>query len=487
MTHDILPSSALPNSTRPTILVAYPSDFYYVSGLDRVEIKTSQLLVASYLAQFYPVTYADFEISIGRPNTPVQIRRFERRVRDYFVAHPADILALSCWASISYMATLTVARIFRELYPDKLIIVGGYHPTARPEEFQTPENIIDYVVRGEGELAVADIAEAFPGRGRPSRTTVVEAPTFPAERFCAYNWDLVEPFVRAEFPKGLTNLYVYLSRGCPFDCSFCMESLKDRKWRAYPPDRAIDLLVEATRRFHPRGVAIADACFGMRPTWRREFLRLLAEIKPEYWLVFETRPEYLEEADIRILADLKVEVQLGIESCSPQILTLMKKTRHPVKFLEQFEHVSELMSTYGVLHRANLIFNHPGETEQTLEQTFAFMDRSFTRGDSCLIWGWHEYMHFPGCEIDRNSRYYEETFGSRFNCPQWWREESDQYEGSVNNVPSHDLSNGRTRLWERLAAERDGKFRASLSQKALKFAAEKYYPEWLDDSRYQQV
>lgn len=74
--------------------------------MERVEIKTSQLWLASYLDQYYPVTYADFEIEIGRPNTPTQIKRFRRKVRSYLEEQAFDILAISCWTSLSYRATL---------------------------------------------------------------------------------------------------------------------------------------------------------------------------------------------------------------------------------------------------------------------------------------------------------------------------------------------------------------------------------------------
>ncbi|NIP42840.1 MAG: cobalamin B12-binding domain-containing protein, partial [candidate division Zixibacteria bacterium] len=118
------------SKSSPSILLAYPSAFYAAGWGTRLELKSSQLLLASYLAQYYPVEFADFEISIGAPNSPSQVRRFQRKVKKYLAESDFDILALSCWASLSYTATLRVARTCRELYPDKPIIVGGYHATA---------------------------------------------------------------------------------------------------------------------------------------------------------------------------------------------------------------------------------------------------------------------------------------------------------------------------------------------------------------------
>jgi radical SAM superfamily enzyme YgiQ (UPF0313 family) len=474
-------------SSRPEILLAYPSCFHYPGHADQVDIRTSQLLLASYLSQFFPVTYADFEVTIGRPSTPAQIRRYERQVRHYLTDHECDILALSCWTSLSYRATLTTARIFRELYPDRLIVVGGYHPTALPMEFITRDNLIDYVVCGEGELALKEIADGWSTAGRPGETKILKAATFPEQSFVDYRWELTDDLVREHYPEGLLNVFIYLSRGCPFGCSFCMEPLKDRKWRAFSPEESIRILVDSVRRYDSHAVGISDACFGMRPAWRKEFLKRLVDIEPDFWVVFETRPEYLDADDIGMLARLKTEVQFGIESGSPEMLRLMKKSKQPEKFLERFAEVSNLMSDNGVLHRANLIMNHPGETRKTLQETFAYMDRLNGRRDSCLMWACSGYMHFPGCELDSNRAYYEQAFGTKIGSPRWWQEDEDQYEACHRSIPSDDFTEDDVNLWERMFDDRQDQLKDCLAPHAFEFAARKYYWEWKDDARFVQA
>jgi radical SAM superfamily enzyme YgiQ (UPF0313 family) len=452
--------------------------------MERVELKTSQLWLGSFLDQYYPVTYADFEIDIGRPNTSTQIKRYRRKVRAFLEQQPFDILAISCWTSLSYQATLTTARICRDLYPDKVIVVGGYHPSARPEEFITDDNVIDYIITREGELALKEIADNFHRTGRPPEPRIISGPMVGAEDFVTYNWDLAESFYRRNFPDGITTTCLYLSRGCPFGCSFCMEPSKVRKWRAFSPQEAVDEVMKLARRFDLYSVAIADACFGMRPSWRKEFLRRLVDCRPDFWLVFETRPEYLDVEDIELLSHIKLEIQLGIESGSPEMLRLMKKTRQPEKFLDRFSEVSRMLSEHKIIHRANMIFNHPGENHKTLDETFAFMDRLLDLDDSYLMWAMHGFMHFPGCEIDLNRQYYEETFGSQFLSGDWWKDEQDQYEHSQEFVPSGDLDGDDVRLWKSMADERDARMRDTLARPAFIFAASKYYQDWQDDYRY---
>jgi radical SAM superfamily enzyme YgiQ (UPF0313 family) len=471
----------------PSILLAYPSCFYYSLADDRVEIKTSLLLLASYVARFFPVQYADFELSIGRPASPVQIRRFERKVREFLQEREFDILALSCWTSLSYKATMMTARICRELYPDRLIVVGGYHPTARPEDFETPGDTIDYVVCGEGELALRQIAEEFRGHRRPPHTTVVKARSFMPADFVEYRWDLLDDSIPAEFQDSIGTLNIYLSRGCPFECTFCMESLKDRRWRAFTPERSITEIQRAAERFKPAAIGIADACFGMQDRWRKEFLERLADLRPPYWLLFQGRAEHLDEEDIRLLSEHRVEVQFGVESCSPTMLKIMKKTPHPEAYLDTFRRTSRRCSDYGIVHGANIIFNHPGETRETLGETFAFIDEELKRRDQTVIWVTHNYLHFPGSEVDRNRGDYERKYGSRFLSPTWWTLDEDQYANALKTVPSADLVDDAVSLWKRMLAERTVQLKNALTPLAFSFAAETHYRDWQSDPRYLPV
>jgi radical SAM superfamily enzyme YgiQ (UPF0313 family) len=475
------------DSSKPSILLAYPSCYYLPREQVRAEIKTSQLLLASYLAQSFPVEYADFEISIGRPTSEVQIRRFERKVRTYLDTRDFDILALSCWTSLSYKATLATAQIARELYPDCLIVVGGYHPSARPDDFRTSDNVIDYVVCGEGELALTDIARRFSAHGRPSQTEVVDGPALQPEDYVEVTWDLANSTTKSTTQDGFGTICVYLSRGCPFNCSFCVESLKEQSWRPHTPLSAIEEIRTAAERYHPAAIAIGDACFGVRSDWRKEFLRRLADLAPSYWVFFETRPEYLDPEDIAILQRLRVMIQFGIESCSPTILRLMNKAKQPDKYLARFRETSDVLSRNGVLHGANLIFNHPGETQQTLEETFAFIDTELETGGSSLIWTGRSYMHFPGSELDRNQSFYEREFGSAFLSPEWWRGDKEPLASSRRVIPSSDLQGGRTDLWKRMYESRDENFRKNLTTQTFRFAADTYFPEWRRDPRYEHA
>jgi radical SAM superfamily enzyme YgiQ (UPF0313 family) len=470
--------------TTPTILLVYPSSFYYPMEQERFEIKSSLLLLGSFLVQYFPVIYADFEITIGRPTGNIQIKRFERQVKAFLENQSYDILAISCWTSLSYMATMSVAKIARELYPEKLVVVGGYHPSAIPEDFLTADNIIDYVIKGEGELALMQIAENYPTAKRPSETKIVAGATILPENFIGMNWDIVESFLKTNFPAGLRSVALYLSRGCPFDCSFCMESLKERRWHPYPPEMAVNEVNSAAEQLKVSAINLGDACFGLQSRWRKEFFTRLIERNPNFWITFETRPELFDEEDVKLLSHLKVAIELGVESFSPYILGLMNKTKNPQKFLDDFRKTSSLLNQYGIVHMANLIFNHPGETERTLQETFAVVDELIDISDSYLIWACHDYMHYPGSFLDRNKEQFEKEYGTRILVREWWKVNEDQLVNCRKVIPSSGLSDDKLKLWRSMYKERENRIKNSLHPDAFQFAAETYSPSWRRDPRY---
>ena len=473
--------------SKPSILTLYPSCFYYPNWAGREQIKSSLWLLASYLSHHFPVEYADLELVIGRPNTAIQVRRFERRVRDYLAGKQFDILAISCWTSLCYKATMVTARAARELYPDRLIVVGGYHPTACPDDFITEDNVIDYIIRGEGELALTEIGRGFSAVGRPPETKIIVSPPLSSDQCVSVNWELIDDLVKREFPDGLNTLCVFLSRGCPFKCAFCMELIKERRWRAMPPDKAVEQVRIAGQRYRVIAVALGDACFGVQRSWRKRFFAGLADLAPAHWILMETRPDFIDEEDIRLLSKLKVQIQIGLESGSPRMLRIMNKTKQPDRYLAKFRKISHLLSEYNVVHGANLIFNHPGETEESVKETIAFVDQELARGKSSLIWACHEYSHFPGSEIDGNRRFYEEKYGSQFLSPRWWHEDEDQFEGGRKVIPSHDLTGERRKIWSKMIAEREPRFRDNLSPIAFHIAADTYWPDWRNDPRYKET
>jgi len=458
------------------ILLLFPSIFYFPQDIERVEIKSSLLYLYSFLKPHFEVQTLDLETEIGRPNSRVNIKRFKDKAKALLSQKSFDIVGISCWTSLSYQACIAVGSVIKEINPHSTIVVGGYHPSAVPDDFAYPGSPFDFLVIGEGEEAFLKICKGE--MDKKEQTTIISGDSGNLENFPFLD---LSPIGTGKNPQGrfIYPFYLYLSRDCPFSCNFCMEQAKRKRgWRSMSPDKAIEQIQRVVDELKPYSIALADACFGINPKWRKEFLKKLVEKNFDLWFSIETHPDLLDEEDADLLSDLKVEVQFGLESGSPTMLEIMHKVNNPERYLEHFEEISSLLSQRKVMHRANLIFNHPGETHQTVLETIDFMKKIMEKKETSLFWEIGDYSHFPGSQIDSNLDYYEKTFGTKIASPQWWKMEEDQWENSRKVLPSKDFTWENKDFWKWRIKEIDDLMKNSLAKEALKYVSERYRFDW---------
>ena len=56
--------------------------------------------------------------------------------------------------------TVQIARAAKAMYPDKPVILGGWHPSLLPDQTLAAE-YVDMVVKGQGEDALLEIMQAI--------------------------------------------------------------------------------------------------------------------------------------------------------------------------------------------------------------------------------------------------------------------------------------------------------------------------------------
>ena len=79
-----------------------------------------------------------------------------------------DLIALSAYSSFDHLACMTLAALAREQWPQALIMVGGYHPSAKPDDYVYDGSPVDVCVVGEGERPLVRAIESIAG-GAPLR------------------------------------------------------------------------------------------------------------------------------------------------------------------------------------------------------------------------------------------------------------------------------------------------------------------------------
>ena len=103
-------------------------------------------------------------------------------------------------------------------------------------------------------------------------------------------------------------------------------------------------------------------------------------------------------------------LDLGLESASPKMLLLMNKTHNPQAYLRKAEAVIEKAAQLpGTFLKLNLLF-HPGETAETLAETFSFLFRWRSKIDAVTV---SPVMVDPGSPLWHDFPSFESRFGSR--------------------------------------------------------------------------
>jgi radical SAM superfamily enzyme YgiQ (UPF0313 family) len=84
------------------------------------------------------------------------LRKSIDEVKEIVKRASPEIVGMTC-SSASYPRCVETAKAIKEVLPSCKIVVGGWHPSYVPESMlQHPE--IDYVVVGEGERAMVELA-----------------------------------------------------------------------------------------------------------------------------------------------------------------------------------------------------------------------------------------------------------------------------------------------------------------------------------------
>ncbi len=356
---------------------------------------------------------------------------------------PFLVIGIATYSSFDRMRTLAVARFLREAYPGVPIVTGGYHASAVPDDVMGDDSPFDSVILSEGERPLQRIVETLLGGGTIEPVYTADL-VQKLDDLPPMQWDLLDRYWPRAHLIG-RKLQVYLSRGCPYRCTFCMERSKGTYfWRAHSPERAVDELARlGTFTDLSRWVVnLADPLFGFRRRWRREVLEGIARrglFPRQYWTL--TRSDDLDDTDIELLGKARFSIGIGLESGSPTMLRLMDKGNTPDKYLAAVTRLARLSQKHGLHWATNVIVGHPGETPETMAETRDFLQELFLGTPRTNGWlSIDPFRLYPGSHVFENHQEWSERTGAVFHHLDWWRAWYDQGFLAQHLEPSSSLS-----------------------------------------------
>jgi radical SAM superfamily enzyme YgiQ (UPF0313 family) len=252
---------------------------------------------------------------------------------------------------------LAVGQTLKARRPELLLVAGGPDATADPHGLLADGTFMA-VIRGEGELTFTELIDLLgngnelrPLAGLSLRTAeeIVDGP----ERPPAAPEDLPSPWLTGILDP-VDGVLWEVARGCPFDCSYCFDSLGSRQVRKFPLER----LAAELDLFAGANIAQAwaiDSSFNVPAARGRELLALIAERAPALHVHLEARIETIDDATIRLLANISCSLQIGLQSIQPQVL---RAIRRPVN-LSLYQKVLPALNSAGVSFGLDLIYGLP--------------------------------------------------------------------------------------------------------------------------------
>ncbi|MEM7033156.1 MAG: radical SAM protein [Chloroflexota bacterium] len=333
------------------------------------------------------------------------------------------------------------------------VVLGGPHVAVLPSEsVERPE--VDVVVRGEGEtvwvklcnlieiakrhqpdftardlldpqmqhlgtlLGISFVTTDGQEHHNPDHPVIADLDTLP---FPAYHLFKMEYYTNlqpaTDALDGAKSFSVMTSRGCPYRCTFCSQSIMPIKWRARSPE---SVLAEWQHLVHSLGaeeIGVLDDSANIQVDRLDSIADLLIENQLNHvpWIfVNGIRANLATEAILGKLkqAGLK-RVAFGVESGDPNVLLSIDKKIDHDTIRQGFQNAKKVgLETMGFF-----IIGLPGDNEESMERTIQFacevdpMVANFSmmtpypgtkvyeiakRQGRLLLEDWEDYVFFDG-------------------------------------------------------------------------------------------
>ena len=296
-----------------------------------------------------------------------------------------EIVGITC-GSVTYQPCIETAKAIKEVLPSCKVVVGGWHPSYLPDSMlQHPE--IDYVIMGEGERAIVELANCI-SKGDVSSISKIAGVAYRNNGIVVANAPvLIKDLDEIPFPaRHLLPMDQYLRkmefldaspvdtinviRGCPYNCAFCdTKGLWGSKCRSFSPSRIVDEIEHLVNNFGTRGLYFIGDNFTINKKRTIEFCNLLKSSGLDVEWICDTRADLISQDLLKEMRSAGCRtIWFGVESGTPHIL---KKLNKGVS-LEQTEKAFKLCREEDIRISCSLMLGIPGETISDINVTFKF-------------------------------------------------------------------------------------------------------------------
>ena len=358
------------------------------------------LSIAAYLAE------KGFEVKVADCRVPAA--RANEAIKKMLLFKP-DMAGFTATTS-GFIDAYRIAEALKDADPGIRIIFGGVHVSALRGSILENFPCIDYVINGEGEKAMAELAagaslDSIQGlvyrngseiKDNGVRTDLCELDSLP---FPAYN--MLDGFPKTfqpplfNYPR-FPSATMISSRGCPYQCSYCDRSVFRKSFRYNSADYLYEQMAFLRKEFNIRHIFFYDDLFTFHRKRIEEFCGLMRKKPLHMTFNCAVRVGHIDDDLLKMLKAAGCwMVSIGMESGDPGLLARHKSNMK----LEEVKSAVKSIQRCGIRVKGLFMMGLPGETEQSIRKTADFIE-TLELDDVNMT----KFTPFPGSPIYKTVR-----------------------------------------------------------------------------------
>ncbi|MHB8172576.1 MAG: B12-binding domain-containing radical SAM protein [Thermincolia bacterium] len=349
----------------------------YVKAYAKVQVEFKIL-------DFNAATYSSFALD-----------QMDDCLKDTFNAFRPDVVGISVAYNFLCKYVGRIAKGVKNLCGDTIVVAGGACTAAFYDVMLKEIKELDAVCHSEGELPVLELVEADDMRHlinthqswlteskllagvMPEVSYIDNLDEIPPIDFDLVDLNLYGAYrssFRANKEERELCLPIHTTRGCPFNCVFCIAaSLHGKKVRAMSAERVISEVKGMVEKYGINVLAIEDDQFLFHKERAKKILTGLADVGLAIRAESGLTISFIDDEMANLLAKAGMEiVHLAVESGSDYVLKeIIDK---PIK-IEQISTAVENCRKHGILVHSFLVVGFPGEKEEHRQQTLDLINK----------------------------------------------------------------------------------------------------------------
>ncbi|MBW1996617.1 MAG: B12-binding domain-containing radical SAM protein [Deltaproteobacteria bacterium] len=282
----------------------------------------------------------------------------------------------------TYQNALKTLRIFKQLIPECITIMGGHHVSCQDKVALSNHIEVDFIIRGEGEEPLVKLLDKYPCISEVPNLSYRDGIHVKRNEDCELlapvELDEISPIFRngeLKSPPGKFDHTTYVSaRGCPLGCSFC--SVGNTTIRFKSIEAVIEDLRLLVGELGYKNIAVEDNFFAQSPKRTIALCRAIEDFQKEFPFRWDcqTRVESCCRQEVIEAMDRAgcEAIYLGVEAFEPDQLLYLGKTGSPEKYLDDLHHKAAPMILQSNIDcYINIQLGLPGENESSREASLA--------------------------------------------------------------------------------------------------------------------